>query len=589
MSELTTMYNPDTFIREVVSDRYIHIQDIYGNTTATIDYLQFSSALVNGRFVDVIKVDESITKYQFTNSDKSIQGLNNLLTVIGQLKNGSYIAPSIIEAQPIVDDTVDFSIIYDKDSFIKDVQDGFNIRVQDNSGAIRYIIDYNDVTSTVLQNRFVIIYEPKTTLQFISIEEATVALNSFRTLVDQLVDDTYTTPTTSTASIYETSGDSVIYNPNTIIREVLNDRYIQLQDTYGNSTSTIDIQEFVSSLVNGRFVDIIKSNDIILRLQFVSSDKAIQGMDSLLTVIGQLKNGTYIVPTSGVQTPSVDETVDYSILFQSNNFIKQVIGALIQIQDSEAFAVQYSINYNGVTTTMVNNRFLTIYMPGNTPNQTQLQFLTTEDALLALTLLRTTIDQLKDVTYNYTNANLTDDLYDPDTFIVTIEIDDFSVQLRNTKNSITHTIVASQETTIYTKENFVYVKAEATDQLIELRFETSEKAIEGAEKLILAIRQIVDRSTVPSGDFTMKSYSEIFASQSTWKLNPDIDFDITSAQLQYYEYVCIDGGICADIDRVKQECEGLVEFVGSDTTGILDCVNIYFNKPISGRATLISK
>ena len=122
-----------------------------------------------------------------------------------------------------------------------------------------------------------------------------------------------------------------------------------------------------------------------------------------------------------------------------------------------------------------------------------------------------------------------------------------------------------------------------------LRFENSDDAIEGARCLREAIKQITDRIGIPpTPGIAMKSYSEVFATQSTWKLDPGVDFDIASSMLSYWEYVCADGSDDC-VTKVKQECQGLVEWVGSDSTEILDYINIYFNQPISGRATLISK
>jgi hypothetical protein len=374
---------------------------------------------------------------------------------------------------------------------------------------------------------------------------------------------------------------SNIYKPSNIVKEVISGN-IQIQDSYGNIRNTLDYRDFASAIPNGRFVTITKNDDTSFRLQFTTSDNAISGMNNITTVVSQLKNGTYVPPTQTITT--ISEDLDYSVVYHSTNFIKEVKGDLIQIQDRLATEVKYSLDYKLVTTTLVNNRFLVIYRT-NLP-KLSLQFLTNEDANSAHTKFRNTMDQLKDNTYNYQNTDLTT-LYDPDTFIATIAYDDYSVQVRTKNGKTTNTIVATQVVKVYVNEVNVIIRSESNMNNLSLRFETNTKAISGAEKLRLAIKKIVDRIPTPEIP-AIKSFSDTFDNVSTWKLDPPIDFPMGSA-LEYYEYVCPTGGSCSESDLVKQSCKGLVEYVGDEDNDILYYILIKFNKNVSGKATVLAK
>jgi hypothetical protein len=379
---------------------------------------------------------------------------------------------------------------------------------------------------------------------------------------------------------------SYMYNKDTFIKEVVNERYIQIQDTYGVVRKTIDYKTFGSASTNGRILIVTKLDETNFSLQFVNSDDAIFALSKLMTTISQLKNGTYTNPSMSVSN-NVTDLVDYSLMYHSSNFIKEVKNNFIQIQDRLGTKVQYSIDYKVVTSVITNNRFLVIYRTNL--SKISLQFITSDDAINAMNILMTTIDELKDNTFIYTNTNLSDNIYDPDTFIVDISINEYSVRIRTNKNIITHTIVAEQVISIYAIENLVKVKTEATDKVTTLAFENSTKAIIGAEKLREAIKRIVDRIPITPGGSTLKSYSEIFDSSTEWILNPSVDFDMDSFSIQYYEYVCPDGVTCSEQDKVKQECEGLVEINGNEETNILEYITIKFNQEISGKAIIISK
>lgn len=594
MSDLSIMYNPSTFIKEVINDRYIQLQDTYGVSVKTIDYLSFSSAVTDGRFVNVIGITELVDVLQFSNSDNAITGMNNLLNVIGSLKNGTYNVDPV--STPTVDtEVIDYSVLYNSNNFIKEVINDF-LQVQERLGTVKYSIDYNVISSTLIDNRFLVIYrtnDDKLSLQFSSIEESTLALNSLNDIVDQLKDGTYLYGSNpgdpDIEVIYDDQVTSVLYDPNTFIKEVVDDRYIQLQDTFSTVKETIDYSAISSAVTDGRFVNLIKHDKTLISLQFESSDKAITAMNKLLIVINDLKSGSYTPPSSIPNNPIDIQEVDYAVMYSSGNFIKEVVGSLIQIQERLG-TVTHSINYINVTTTLLENRFLLIY--SSVDPKITLQFLTVEEASLAQIVLRDVIDQLRDNTYNYGSNDLSGDVYDSDTFIYTIEIDDFSVQLVTTKNKMTHSIVAEQVISVYVVENLVKVKTEATDTMISLQFVDNADAIIGAEKLIIAIRRIIDRTIppIPPGS-TIKSFSKLFVDETDWLLDPDIDFDLSSAILQYYELICVDGTdtSCVTADMVKYECTGLVQFNGDDDTDTLDSVVIHFNVPVTGRATLISK
>ena len=379
---------------------------------------------------------------------------------------------------------------------------------------------------------------------------------------------------------------SYMYNKNTFIKEVVNNRYIQIQDTYGVVRKTIDYQTFGSAVINGRILIVTKSDETQIQLQFINTDDSTVAIGKLLEIIGQLKNGTYTNPTSTSSTTSTNSQ-DYSILYHSSNFIKEVKNNLIQIQDRLSQKIRHSIDFKLVTSTITNNRFLVVYRTNQ--EKISLQFITSEDAQTALNIFMNTVDQLKDNTYFFTNGNLSGDIYDPDTFIVDVSINEHSVKLKNNKEIETHSIVAEQVTSIYAIENYVKVKTEASDNIITLTFETSTKAVDGAEKLREAIKSIVDRILSPIANGSINSYSQIFATQSTWTLSPDINFDMDSFMIQYYEYVCPTESNCLESEKVKQECEGLVEIVGNESTNVLETVTIKFNQPLSGKAIILSK
>ena len=373
---------------------------------------------------------------------------------------------------------------------------------------------------------------------------------------------------------------SNIFDSSTFIKEVIGDN-IQIQDYYGVVRHTLDYRDFSSAIPDGRFVTITKTNSTSFKLQFPSSDKALSGMSNLLSIISQLKKGTYKVTTNS--TTTISEDLDYSVVYHSSNFIKEVKGDNIQIQDRLATEVKYSLDYKVITTTLLNNRFLVIYR-NNLP-KLSLQFLTNDDANAAHTIFRNTIDELKDNTYNYENTDL-GVVYDPDTFIVTIAYDDFSVQVRTKNGKTTNAIIATQVVKIYVSEVNVVVRSESNTNNLALKFESNTKAISGAEKLRLAIKKIIDRIPAPEIP-AIKSFSDTFDS-STWKLDPPIDFPMGSV-LEYYEYVCPSGGSCSESELVKQSCKGLVEYVGDEDNDILYYILIKFNKNVSGRATVLAK
>lgn len=379
---------------------------------------------------------------------------------------------------------------------------------------------------------------------------------------------------------------SNIYDPNTFIKEVKDDRYIQIQDVYGEVDYTIDYQYFSSAIPNGRFLTITRTDESSIRLQFSSNSKTIIGLNKLLDLIGKLKKGTYnpnpTAPTKETQS------LDYSTMYHSSNFIKEVAqNKFIQIQDRLASEVVHSIEFNNVTTTLTQGRFVLIYQTNVDP--ISLQFISNSESIAAHTLLRETIDQLKDNTYNKTSNVIGGTIYDPDTFINQIEFEDYSVQLIDKSGKITDSIVARQVTTVFTSENFVKVKFEASDELKSYEFESTSKAIEGAEELRRAIKMITDKLASGGDGDGIRSYSEDFES-NVWKLDPPSSFSLSSFNLDYYELVCPDGtDTCLEEDIVKQRCKGLVEIVGDEETDILDYINISFNQTVKGRAILISR
>jgi len=273
-------------------------------------------------------------------------------------------------------------------------------------------------------------------------------------------------------------------------------------------------------------------------------------------------------------------------IFNKDAFIKNVVTDNIQFQDVYGEII-YTVNYKSIKTVTSNNRFVIIYT--NT-EEISLQFITNEDSTSALNKLMSTLNDLKNNTYVYNNNNLTVDIYDPDTFIVEIIVNEFSIKLRNNKFIETETIIADKVTSIYAIENIVKIKTEYTDNIINLTFENSTEAILGAKKLRESIKNVLDRALPTKSGVSMHSFSKVFESQSTWTIDPDINFDMDSFVIQYYEYVCPDGGsTCNDSDKVKQECKGLVEITGNEETRVLDYVTICFNKPISGKAIILSK
>jgi hypothetical protein len=589
---LEYIYNPDTFIKKVIDTRYIQIQDTYGNIRETIDYKEFVNAIIDGRFIE-INLSSSDINLQFTSASKATTGLNELMTIIGELKTGTY--TETIDNYST--ETINYSDIYHSNSFIKGVIDSRYIQIQDRLGAeVKYTIDYLSVNTSFVTNRFLKIYTSLNTvnLQFITDEDANLAHTIFRQTVDDLKDGVYGEEEEVVLDVESMDPYlQYIYDPSNFIKEVIDNRYIQIRDNDNTPTvqETLDYTIFASAYTNGRILIVTKNDDTYFKLYFTTSSKASLALSKLMEIIEQLKRGTY--NHNNITTYSIiSDSSDYSVMYHSSNFIKGVSGKYIQIQDRMGENVKYSLDFNTVTSTITTNRFLFIYR-SNLPKIT-LQFITSEDAQLAMTSLMTTVDQLRDNVYNYSNNEISGDIYNPDTFIVTITADDYSVQLITTKGLVTHSLVATQVTSIYSTENYVKVKNESSDQISTLTFETSEKAIEGAEKLRLAIKKILDRiSTDPEeGETTIeiKSYSEIFENQDTWVLNPTTNFNISSCIVEYYEYICPDGTTsCLDSEKVKRSCEGLVEFTGDEESDVLDKVTIYFNKAISGRATMLSK
>ena len=279
---------------------------------------------------------------------------------------------------------------------------------------------------------------------------------------------------------------------------------------------------------------------------------------------------------------------DFSQTYSSSNFIQGVSNNLIQIQNKDANKVIYSIDYNKVTTTLVDNRFLIIYQT-NIPT-ISLQFSNNVEALTAHDILRNIVDQLKDNTYNQSNIVIAGVLYDPDTFIYVIKFEDYSVQIQNINGVITHTIVAEQVVSVYVYKNIVKVKSESTDTLISLVFGNSEKAIIAARYLRNAIKEITDRSpNSDDSDGGFKSFVSDFTSD-VWLLEPDVDFALSGFSLEYFELVCPLGGTsCATEDLVKRSCKGLVQYNGNTQSNVLKSVTISFNQIVNGRAILISK
>jgi len=587
MSELSNIYDPNTFIKEVRDNRYIQIQDVYGEVDFTIDYLYFSSAIPNGRFLTVIKTDETSIKLQFTSSSKTITGLNKLLDLIGKLKKGTYNptpTTSTTETQ-----VLDYSTMYSSSNFIKEIAQVKYIQIQDRlASEVVHSIDFSNVTTTLTQGRFVFIYQTNVdliTLQFISNSEAITAHNILRETIDQLKDGTYDKVSSTTIHEPTPLDYSTMYSSSNFIKEVFQDRYIQIQDRLASEVvHSIDYNIVTSTLLQGRFVIVQQTNMDSISLQFISNSEAIAAQNLLRETIDQLKDDTYSKTISGATTDTI--SLDYSSMYHSSNFIKEVFqNQYIQIQDRLADQVVHSIDFNNITTTLTQGRFVFIYQTN--VDLITLQFISNSESITAHTILRETIDQLKDNTYNKTSTIIGGVLYDPNTFINQIEFEDYSVQLSDIKGNITDSIVARQVTTVFTSENFVKVKFEASDELKSYQFETSSKAIEGAEKLRIAIKTITDKLSSEGDGSGVQSYSEDFNS-NIWKLDPPVDFSMSSFNLDYYELVCPDGSnTCADADIVKQRCRGLVEIIGNEDTDVLSYINIYFNQTVKGRAILI--
>lgn len=376
----------------------------------------------------------------------------------------------------------------------------------------------------------------------------------------------------------------LIYSPNNFIQTVINNDII-IQDNLEQNTLSLDYTIHSSIISDGTTLIITNNVNGVdnINLKFSTTDNVLSAMNKLITTITQLKNGTYVPKEESPTITTNHNPIDYSEIYKSTNFIKEVINNHIQIQNKEADKVTFSINYLNVTTTLVNNRLLVIYRTNETT--ISLQFTSNSEALIAHDIFRNTIDQLKDNTFNTYNNIANAALYDPDTFIYTILFKDFSVQLININGKITHNIIAKQVVSVYTSNNLLKVKSEATDTIISLIFESSSDAILAAHNLRVAIKEIEDKNATTA---SIKSYSQDF-DNNIWVLDPDIPFSFSEFNLEYFELVCPTGGTCPDVDLVKRSCRGIVEYDGSIETGILNKVTIRFNQSVKGRAILISK
>lgn len=376
---------------------------------------------------------------------------------------------------------------------------------------------------------------------------------------------------------------SVIYNPSTFIKDVINKKYIHIQDTYGNIKYTVDYVDFTSAIPSGRFLYINRKDESDFKLQFTSSEKVTEALNKFMELIEKLKKGTYTEPIPETQNTVSVPTLDYSEIFSSSNFIRKVIGKDIQIQNSDATKVVYTVDYSTVNTSMINNRFLIIY---TSSDDITLQFSNSEEVLLAHNILLETIEQLKDNTYNTINSNV-DNIYDPNTFIYEISFDDYTIRLVNNKGEMTSSIVAKQVTTVYVYGNSVIVKTEASDGRGVYYFKNTTDAILGAERLRQAIKTITDKEESSSSN--IRYYTEEFEGD-TWEIVPDTTFSMSGTSLTYYEFICPDGtSNCLESEKVKRECEGLVEYDGNLETDVLNKITIYFNQSVKGVVSLIGK
>lgn len=376
---------------------------------------------------------------------------------------------------------------------------------------------------------------------------------------------------------------SVIYNPSTFIKDVINKKYIHIQDTYGNIKYTVDYVDFTSAIPSGRFLYINRKDESDFKLQFTSSEKVTEALNKFMELIEKLKKGTYTEPIPETQNTVSVPTLDYSEIFSSSNFIRKVIGKDIQIQNSDATKVVYTMDYSTVNTSMINNRFLIIY---TSSDDITLQFSNSEEVLLAHNILLETIEQLKDNTYNTINSNV-DNIYDPNTFIYEISFDDYTIRLVNNKGEMTSSIVAKQVTTVYVYGNSVIVKTEASDGRGVYYFKNTTDAILGAERLRQAIKTITDKEESSSSN--IRYYTEEFEGD-TWEIVPDTTFSMSGTSLTYYEFICPDGtSNCLESEKVKRECEGLVEYDGNLETDVLNKITIYFNQSVKGVVSLIGK
>lgn len=376
---------------------------------------------------------------------------------------------------------------------------------------------------------------------------------------------------------------SVIYNPSTFIKDVINKKYIHIQDTYGNIKYTVDYVDFTSAIPSGRFLYINRKDESDFKLQFTSSEKVTEALNKFMELIEKLKKGTYTEPIPETQNTVSVPTLDYSEIFSSSNFIRKVIDKDIQIQNSDATKVVYTMDYSTVNTSMINNRFLIIY---TSSDDITLQFSNSEEVLLAHNILLETIEQLKDNTYNTINSNV-DNIYDPNTFIYEISFDDYTIRLVNNKGEMTSSIVAKQVTTVYVYGNSVIVKTEASDGRGVYYFKNTTDAILGAERLRQAIKTITDKEESSSSN--IRYYTEEFEGD-TWEIVPDTTFSMSGTSLTYYEFICPDGtSNCLESEKVKRECEGLVEYDGNLETDVLNKITIYFNQSVKGVISLIGK
>ena len=274
--DFSQTYSSSNFIQGV-SNKLIQIQNKDATkVTYSIDYRITTTTLVDNRFLTIYQTDMPTISLQFSTNVEALTAHEIFRNILDQLKDNTYNQSNNMINGVLYDPdtfiTHDFSQTYHSSNFIQGVSNKL-IQIQNKDATkVIYSIDYNKVTTTLVGNRFLIIYQtniPTISLQFSTNVEALTAHDIFRNVVDQLKDNTYNQSNNLI--------DGVLYDPDTFIYVIKFEDYsVQIQNINGLITHTIVAEQVVSVYVSKNLVKVkSESTDTLISLVFGNSEKAI--------------------------------------------------------------------------------------------------------------------------------------------------------------------------------------------------------------------------------------------------------------------------------------------------------------------------